>query len=224
VKRRRVTEKGTLGWIPKTGIAGLLFVAMLIGWNAKPKEGTPYRVVEVVDGDTFFIANRQPIRLYGLDAPELENCFGPEAKQELERLIMGRDVELKEILSEGFGRRILAMVYVKGQLVNGQLIKNGFARYRGQGNTVTQTLKEAGENARKEKLGIFSPKCYQMSPPDSKCPIKGNIDHIKKTKFYYPPTCKIYNSVEVERYLGDEWFCNENEAKAAGYSLSATCN
>lgn len=209
---------------PKAGIAGVLLAAMLIGWNAKPQEGTPYRVVEVVDGDTFFIANRQPIRLYGLDAPELANCFGKEAERELGRLILNKDVELREILSEGIGRRILAMVYVEGELINEHLIKNGFARYRGQGNTVTQTLKDAGGYARQQALGIYSPRCYQLTPPDSKCPIKGNIDHIKKTKSYYPPSCKIYNSVEVERYLGDGWFCSEKEAKAAGYTLASTCN
>lgn len=201
----------------------MLFAAMLAGWKAKPQIGTPYQVVEVVDGDTFFIANRQPIRLYGLDAPELINCYGAEAKKELTKQILGKQVEFREILSEGSGRRILAMVYVDGKLINESLIKNGFARYRGQGNTVTKTLKDAGEYARENKLGIYSPKCYQMDPPDPKCPIKGNIDHIKKTKSYYLPECKIYNEVEMEIYLGDEWFCSEKEAKSDGYTKAKTC-
>ena len=216
--------KNKLDWVTKAGIAGVLFAAMLVGWNAKPREGTPYRVVEVVDGDTFFIANRQPIRLYGLDAPELINCYGQEAKVELSKLILNKNVELREILAEGGTSRILAMVYLNGNLLNEHLIKNGFARYRGQGNTVTKTLKDAGVSARQNHLGIFNSECYQTEPPDLKCRIKANIDHIKKTKSYYPPECKIYNSVEVEKYLGDSWFCNEKEAKAAGYALASTCH
>ena len=42
-------------------------------------------VVEVVDGDTFIIQNRQPIRLYGVDAPAVEDCMGTEARQTLKK-------------------------------------------------------------------------------------------------------------------------------------------
>ena len=173
------------------GFTAMLLAAMIMGWKAKPQMGTLYRVVQIVDGDTFFIANRQPIRLYGLDAPELANCYGAEAKKELARLTLNKQVEFREILSEGSGRRILAMVYLDGKLINEQLIRNGFARYRGQGNTVTKTLKEAGEYARENKLGIYSPRCYQMNPPDSNCPIKGNIDHIKRLNLITCPSAKF---------------------------------
>lgn len=202
--------------------AVIFLLGLAIGWKAKPQTGTLYPVVEVVDGDTFFIGNRQPIRLYGLDAPELTNCYGQEAKTELSKLISGRSVELREILTEGYGR-ILAMVYVDGKLINEPFIKNGFALYAGQGNTATKTLKAAGEYARQNHLGIFSQQCYQVTPPDPNCTIKGNIDHVKKTKVYYSPSCKTYNSVEMELYVGDVWFCSESEAKKAGFSLAPTC-
>src|SRR3989338_4822341 len=204
-------------------LSALIFSAGLaIGWVAKPKNGTLYKVVEVVDGDTFFIANRQAIRVYGLDAPELPNCFGPEAKTELTRLILGKPVELREILTEGYGR-ILAMVYVDGKLINDQLIKNGFGLYKGQGNTATQTLKDAGEFARQNHLGIFSQQCYQITPPDPNCAIKGNVDHLKKTKVYYPLGCKTYNNTRMELYRGDTWFCSVDEALKAGFSKAPTC-
>lgn len=201
----------------------VIFLAgIVIGWWAKPQTGTLYPVVEVVDGDTFFIANRQPIRLYGLDTPELTNCYGQEAKGQLTKLITGKSVELRDILTDDFGR-ILATVYLNGKLLNEDLIKNGFALYAGQGNTATKTLKDAGEFARNNHVGIFSQQCYQVTPPDPNCAIKGNIDHVKKAKVYYPPKCKTYNGVEMELYLGDVWFCSESEAQKAGFSLAPTC-
>ncbi|MBI2310584.1 thermonuclease family protein [Candidatus Collierbacteria bacterium] len=200
----------------------IFFTGLAIGWKAKPQTGTLYSIVEVVDGDTFLIANRQPIRLYGLDAPELPNCYGLEAKAQLVRQIQGKSVELRDILTEGYGR-ILAMVYVDGKLINEDLIRNGFGLYKGQGNTATKSLKDAGEYARNNHLGIFSQQCYQVTSPDSNCAIKGNIDHVKKAKVYYPPKCKTYNSVDMELYLGDVWFCSESEARKAGFSLAPTC-
>ena len=46
-----------------------------------------FRVVEVIDGDSFSIPPDQTIRLANVDAPELEFCYGKEAKEGLEELI-----------------------------------------------------------------------------------------------------------------------------------------
>jgi micrococcal nuclease len=217
-------NKRILKAIAGTGIAGIFLAGLIMGKAGTVQPETQYKVVEIVDGDTFFIANRQPIRLYGLDAPELTNCYGEEAKKALARLILNKKVELGEILKEARGSRILAMVYADGKLINEELIKNGFARYRGQGNTATKTLKDAGKYARESRLGIYGPKCYQKLPPDQKCAIKGNIDHINKDiKNYYPTDCKYYNEVEMELFLGDTWFCTEKEAKLAGFMKAKTC-
>ena len=178
-------------------------------------------VIEVIDGDTFFITNHQRVRINGLDAPEIQNCNGKEAKEALKKLVLNKKVILSNPVVDYY-KRIVASVSVDGISVGEYLIKNGFAIYNSTGDT-DEYLRSAGNFAREQKLGIFSSKCYQIDPPDPKCPIKGNIDHIKKTKSYYLPECKIYNEVEMEIYLGDEWFCSEKEAKSAGYTKAQTC-
>ena len=180
------------------------------------------KVVEVVDGDTFFISNRQPIRLYGVDAPELTYAYGQQAKTALTKLVLGKRVILREPLSDGRGR-VMALVYVDGKLVNEYLVKNGLAVYRRQAGSETQVMKAANAYARENHLGIFAPDCYQFSPPDPKCPVKGNIDDRTREKLYIPVGCPVYNQVVIEKNMGETWFCSENQALKAGFSKSPSC-
>lgn len=179
-------------------------------------------VTEVVDGDTFFIeANHQPIRLYGVNAPELENCLGREAKQVLTTLIGGKRVFLRNPLSDGRGR-VMALVYTDKILVNEVMVRAGLVDYR-QGGPEAERLKKANLYARGNKIGIYSEKCFQTTPPKSNCAIKGNFDEDKRIKVYYKPSCGFYSLVNVELYQGDNWFCTENEAQKAGFKKAESC-
>jgi endonuclease YncB( thermonuclease family) len=60
------------------------------------------------------------------------------------------------------------------------MIKNGLALHIWDNGSQNQVLDEANNFAREHKLGIFSSECYQETPPNPKCVIKGNI--IQKTK------------------------------------------
>jgi hypothetical protein len=84
--------------------------------------------------------------------------------------------------------------------------------------------KSRDDFAREERLGIFSPECYQTEPPNPKCPIKGNIIHGTNAKEYTMPSCDRYVLTVVEKYKGESWFCTETEAKKAGYIKSPNCN
>ncbi len=179
-------------------------------------------VVEVVDGDTFFIGNRQPIRLYGVDAPAVEYCMGKEAKTELTNLIAGKTVVLKEPLSDHTGR-VMALVYVDGTLVNEIIIRKGLALYKRQAGSETETMKQANDYARANNLGIFSPECYQQVPPDPNCAIKGNYHEGKRSWVYVRPDCRYYDQVMIEKNFGERWFCSEAEALKAGFAPSDTC-
>src|SRR3989338_880674 len=97
---------------------------------------TGEKVIEVVDGDTIFIANRQPIRLYGINAPELGNCMGKDAKTALSSLVLNKKVILREPMSDGRGR-VMALVYQSGKPVNEIMVKSGLAQYRRYGGSET---------------------------------------------------------------------------------------
>ena len=181
------------------------------------------KVVAVLDGDSFKIANDQTIRLASLDAPEIKNCYGQEAYKALSNKILGKKVILNDLKTDRYGR-IMAMVYLNGKTVNEYLIKNGFAVSTHQGGVENTVIKAANDYARQNKIGIFSSKCYQLDPPNPKCPIKGNIDDRTKEKEYLTTQCPDYSKTIIEKYMGEEWFCSESEAKKAGYKISPSCS
>jgi endonuclease YncB( thermonuclease family) len=184
----------------------------------------PYETVyKIADGDTFILTqNKQTIRLFGIDAPDLENCFGDKAYARLDQLLKKRQVQLKEPVVDKFGR-IVALVYVDGKLINEMLIKEGFAAYRSEPGSEKESMKAAHEYAKSHHLGIYSPDCSDEAPPDPKCAIKGNHDLDRDEYLYLTPDCPYYSLVTVRRFEGDRWFCTATEAKKAGFTISSAC-
>jgi len=215
-------KKNSIGRkLTAVAIGTVLLTAGTIG-VAKRTVSPGEKVVRVIDGDSFKIGNDQTIRLSGLDAPAVEYCMGKEAKESLTKNILGKKVILKELKTDMYGR-IMAIVYLNGKNINEYMIKNGFARNLSGGTSQTKIFAKANDFARKERLGIFSPKCYQTVPPNPRCSIKGNIIRKTNTKEYIIPSCKFYVASVVEKYRGEEWFCTEAEAKKAGYVKSKSC-
>lgn len=91
---------------------------------------TPVRVARVVDGDTFVTESGDKVRMIGINAPESNDVFGPEATQHLEGLIEGREVTLvADELSSDRDRyqRLLRYVEVGDVDINMRMIQDGFA-------------------------------------------------------------------------------------------------
>jgi len=179
------------------------------------------KVIEVVDGDSFTIATNQRIRIVSLNAPETGFCYAKEAKVALTKMILGKKVVLRNPETDNFGR-IMALVYVNGILVDEYMVRNGYALSMYQSGDENPKIKAANNFARANHLGIFSPECYQIDPPNPKCVIKANIN-TEKNQYYFLPGCKNYAITIVEKYKGEEWFCTEEEAQKAGYTLEPLC-
>jgi endonuclease YncB( thermonuclease family) len=100
------------------------------------------KVVKVYDGDTITVASRYPdvdkdiyrypVRLRGIDAPELRSEFSREtelaevSRDALYELIFGKIVRLDKIKIEKYGR-LLADVYIDNIHVNKWLLDNKYA-------------------------------------------------------------------------------------------------
>jgi micrococcal nuclease len=99
-----------------------------------PPKG-PFLIVKVIDGDTIVLENGETVRLIGIDAPELHHPevpvqrFAKEAKEFLKGLVEGFECTLEyepHDIRDKYGR-LLAYVFVKGKLINAELIKRGYA-------------------------------------------------------------------------------------------------
>ncbi len=96
-----------------------------------------YRVLRVVDGDTFKIEYdgiETSVRLALVDAPERDEPGGPEATAALRQLIDGRTVIIAFTDPDGRKRdnwgRLLCSVKVAGVDVETELVRLGLAEWR----------------------------------------------------------------------------------------------
>lgn len=180
-------------------------------------------VTKVIDGDTLFLKNGQVVRLLAVDAPELENCGGREAKALLERLVFGKSVLLEDVLMDK-SARVIATVIRNGKNISLELIKSGWLRYDSGKVRDYEEMRKASRNAKSNHLGVFSEQCRQTTNKENpKCTVKGNHVKGESGKRYSFPGCSEYEATVVELDLGEQWFCSEEEAVAAGYDKAANC-
>ena len=103
-----------------------------VGGDTRVVSADTYAVTRVIDGDTLE-TSIGTVRLLGVDAPELGECFYEEAKSELSLLALGELVRLEsDPLNEDrdeYGRFLRYIYLEDGILVNGDLIEQGFAEY-----------------------------------------------------------------------------------------------
>lgn len=122
-----------------------------------PNVGT-FRVARIIDGDTFAAVGSDGIeliiRLRGIDAPELGQGHGFEAKQALEGLIGSGVITIDKPSREKYGR-YLANVFERDTWVNKTMVEDGHAWYDHMAST-DKTLHAAEDQARQRKIGVWS--------------------------------------------------------------------
>ena len=120
---------------------------------------TPLENIQVVDGDTIRAEAKGKeikIRLVEIDAPEMNQPFGVQSKNFLNRLLYKKDVIL---ISQGEDRygRTLGEIYANGESANTLMIKSGFAwvydRY-----VKDSSLYNYQDQAKAENLGLWRAK------------------------------------------------------------------
>ena len=92
--------------------------------------GTTTKVTRVIDGDTFETETGEKVRLIGINAPEISDIFGQEAKQYLSYLIENKTVDLQaDNISNDRDRyqRLLRYVILDGVDINKKMVLDGFA-------------------------------------------------------------------------------------------------
>src|SRR3989338_477244 len=106
----------------------LLFLIILIGCTKTEDE--QIKILRVVDGDTLETTNGDKVRLIGINAPEVNEFYYQEAKDELNFLLLNKLITMKsELKSRDKYGRLLRDIYLEdGYFINEALVKNGYAK------------------------------------------------------------------------------------------------
>ena len=117
---------------------------------------TPLENIRVVDGDTIRAEAKGEeikIRLVEIDAPEINQPFGAQSKNFLNKLLYEKDVTLIAQGEDRYGR-VLGEIYANGESANALMIKSGFAwvydRY-----VKDSSLYKYQDQAKAENLGLW---------------------------------------------------------------------
>lgn len=104
--------------------------------------------VYVTDGDTIKIKNTQ-IRLYGIDAPELDHPYGSAAKWALHKLCKGQQVRAEITAEDRYGRTVARCFLSDGRDLSAEMGKLGLALDWPKYSGGEYSLLEAGDLRKK---------------------------------------------------------------------------
>ena len=124
------------------------------------------RIRRVVDGDSLevkyaglfsFLRRPFPVRLYGIDAPELAQPYGQESRQQLETLVRRGGIRMESMATDRYGRTV-GLLYRRRrrtQSVNVEMVRSGMAwwyrRYGGR----DLGFPEAEAEAKRRRRGVW---------------------------------------------------------------------
>lgn len=112
----------------------VLPIAILLGAAAPHSHAATLsgQVVKVADGDTVTVlaqnGTRYRVRFLGIDAPEKNQTFGQDSRQNLDRLVYRKQVTVDYNGNDRYGR-IVGKVLLDGKNINLEQIKSGCAWY-----------------------------------------------------------------------------------------------
>jgi endonuclease YncB( thermonuclease family) len=207
-----------------------------------PEGARPVTVSSEISGRAIAVAgdllrvDGMTVHISGVEAPEQGqpchrangrrwNCASA-AKSGLARLVRGRTVTCTPSSQEA-GGYVNARCRVGATDVATELVRRGYVF---AASSFFNSLSSDEDAARDAKAGIWQgdvqrPQEWRdqewqnakRDAPDG-CPIKGIIH--ASSKFYALPWSPGYERAKVHTERGERWFCSEDEAKAAGFTLS----
>ena len=96
------------------------------------------------------------IRLHGIDAPETGQDFGSRAKQSASALAFGKDVTVRPVDTDRFGRTVAEVILPDGKSLNRELVGQGAAWWYRKYAPGDAEIERAEASARQAKAGLWS--------------------------------------------------------------------
>jgi endonuclease YncB( thermonuclease family) len=211
-----------------------LVLIALAGMASADLTGSP----RVIDGDTVAIGDMR-IRLHGIDAPERQQkCGGQNSPMwdcgawvtaEVRARYDGRQAACTALEVDRYDR-IIARCRVNGVDIGAALVEGGLAFAYLHYSEAYLPEQQAAERRRAglHATGAQSPADFRRAKRDGyaaqymasapqDCTIKGNISYNSGARIYHMPGQSHYAKTKISLTKGEQWFCSEAEAQAAGW-------
>lgn len=130
------------------------------------REGTPLprfdisgRIVRVADGDTVSLLDgdnaQHRIRLFGIDAPELDQPHGDRAREALAAMVSGRRLGVVVVETDDYGR-LVGTLYADGGNINLAMVQQGHAWWYQHFARHERPLEAAQRSASDARRGLWA--------------------------------------------------------------------
>jgi endonuclease YncB( thermonuclease family) len=150
----RRTVRNSLGAIAVV----LVTITAVVQRGGDDRRAVDGQVVAVIDGDTLGVmvnGKEVRVRLYGIDAPEKSQPYGPDAKRELSQRAFGRVARLESMDTDRYDRTI-ARVWIDGECVNIGLVEAGAAWWYRRYAPRDADLQLAEARAKTDRRGLWA--------------------------------------------------------------------
>lgn len=144
----------------------------------EPAETWTGTVVGVTDADRLEVRHNGEVvelRLYGVDAPERRQAFGPLARRFTTRAVMGRQVTVHLLDLEKYdhqGREVAEVITPAGESLAEGLVREGLAWWYERYVAEDELLADLQEEARADKRGLWAD-AHAVAPWDLREGIPG---------------------------------------------------
>ena len=207
---------------------------------AAPGQILTGQVVAVHDGDTLTMQSGSflyKVRLSDVDAPEMGQVFGKQARQFTEDRVLGRRVRVNVALIDRHGRRVGEVIVEDGWVLNEELVHAGFAWYYRVHPVRNDRLQKLEQYAFTKKLGLWveqdplPPWEFRRESRIPQLPVTAeqvDYDRIfhygmvgnRRTKTMRWPACKKYRLSRPQQALV---FHSLQQARELGFTPAKDC-
>ena len=187
------------------------------------------KVINVLDGDTIEVSRDgrgRRIRLDGIDCPEMGQAFGDAARQFASSLAFGKEVKVRGIEHDQYGRIVAHVTLPDGRVLNDELAEAGlaWADLKDFGNAKVRRLEA---EARATKRGLWVQEA-PVPPWDFRHGHKANAKQAltrerRTVTVYITKSGEKYHRAGCSSLRRSKFAIPLEEAKARGYTPCARC-
>jgi len=184
-------------------------------------------VAGVSDGDTLTVLTPEKrqvkVRLHGIDAPETGQDFGSRSKQAASELAFGKQVTVREMDRDRYGRIVAEVVLADGRSLNREMVRGGMAWWYVKYAPADRKLAGLEAEAKAAERGLWAQP--GAAPPwesrsGKSLPATAGVVGNRRSHLYHAPNCRGAAATSEKNRVT---FKTTAEAEAAGYRKAGDC-